>query len=159
MTCVSAAAGSANITVVSVPPPPTTIVAAGQGLQGPPGPAGAGGSVAQYPAAMDIGGHTVVAMNSTGQLTPGDSQEPQHAIGIVGITLGAVTSGATAQVVWHGPIEHVGWAFTPDFPVYLGPGGQVVQAPPVGLFIKPVGIALSPTRIAVSIQPAIFTTT
>ncbi len=128
-----------------------------QGPMGPQGPQGLSGSaVSAYIAAVALSGHTAVVLNAAGQALPADSTDSTHYV-VAGITTGAATSGASVEVINAGVLEHLGWAFTAGLPVFLGLAGTVTQTlPPSAVFSKALGIAVSPTRISIDFQPAIF---
>ena len=130
--------------------------------QGPIGPQGStglsGSSVSSYIAAAALSGHVAVVLNPDGQATHANADTPAH-FAVAGITLGAATQGAAIDVTAKGLIEHLGWTFTAGLPVFLGLGGALVQTlAPGSVFSKVLGVAVSPTRITVDFQPAIFTT-
>lgn len=133
-------------------------------LQGPPGPAGPAGissSVTDYfvTAAVALSGHTAVVLDASGQALPADPLNAAHGNAVVGLTKGAASAGAQTPIAALGAIEHLGWAFTPDQPVFLGASGMPVQTPPLGAaFLKVLGVAQSATHITVSLQPAIYLT-
>lgn len=145
-------------TVVVMPPAPLTLVSAGQGLQGVPGPTGpAGAAVITYPAAVPVSGHTAVVLDALGQCLPADCTVlTDHAV--AGITVHAATAGDPVEVTTRGVLEHLGWTFTPGLPVFLGLAGALTQSlPGSAVFSKVLGVAVSPTHISVDFQPAIFT--
>jgi hypothetical protein len=147
-----------DISVVSMDGPVINVAEATVGLQGPPGPTGpAGGAVVTYVGATALAGHIAVTLDGFGHAVAADCTAMQSANGVVGLTLGASVQFALAQVTQTGSLEHVGWAFLPDKPVFLGLAGEITQVVPVqALFSKALGIAVSPTRITVDFQPAIF---
>jgi hypothetical protein len=76
---------------------------------------------------------------------------------VAGITIGASSSGASVGLLSSGVLEHTGWTFTTDLPVFLGLAGAITQTlPPAAVFSKVLGVAVSPTRISIDFQPAIF---
>jgi hypothetical protein len=127
------------------------------GLQGPPGPpgSGAGGSaeLAQYPAGTALSGHAVVMLNAFGVALPASSTLTAHLGAIAGITEGAAAEGAPATVRTSGLMQHAGWTWMPDMPVFAGTNGALVQAlPPSAKFIQLMGWARSPTLLLVAMQ-------
>jgi hypothetical protein len=147
-----------EVNVVSLDGPMIHVVNATVGLQGPRGPTGpAGGTVTNYVGAIALGGHMAVTLDSVGAMTVADCTQAAHAHGVVGITLGASAQGFEAPVIKTGSLEHLGWSFLADKPVYLGLAGQIVQVlPATALFVKVLGLAVTATRITVDFQPAIF---
>lgn len=135
------------------------------GLQGPPGPRGlpglggggaGGGELVQYPAGAALSGHAAVAIDATGAVIPANSLVQAQLNTIVGITEGAAAQGDPATVRTSGLLEHLGWAWVPDMPVFAGANGALVQALPVGAkFIQLMGWARSPTLLRVVVQPPV----
>jgi len=131
---------------------------AAQGPMGPQGPQGlSGASVSLYPAAVPVSGHAAIVLNATGQALPADASDPTH-FAVAGVTVGAATAGDNVEVQNSGVLEHSGWTFTAGLPVFLGLAGAITQVlPPSAVFSKVLGVAVSPTRISLDFQPAIFT--
>lgn len=129
-----------------------------QGAPGPRGLAGApGGALLEVVAGAVLSGHMAVAYDDAGELVPASADDAAHALRLVGVTTGAAASGAPALVQTRDVIEHSGWAWVPHQPVYLGLGAALVQAVPVGaVFCQLMGTALSPTRLLLNPQPAVF---
>jgi len=128
-----------------------------QGPHGPPGPQGLSGSaVSSYFSAVGVSGHIAVVLDADGQCRAADASVPaDHAV--AGLTIGAAAAGAPAVVVDRGILEHSGWSFSPGSPVFLGLAGAITQTlPESAAFCKVLGVAVSPTRISVNFQPAIF---
>ena len=107
--------------------------------------------VGSYTASEAIGGHIVVYQTSSG-LAIASSSSVAHANRILGITNGAVTLGADTPVTLSGELIEPTWTFTEGLPVYLSVNGTLTQIPPVTGFILQMGVAVSPTKIAVSIK-------
>lgn len=127
---------------------------AGQGLAGVPGSPGGAGAV--YAAAEPVSGHTVMAVDSTGQVFPASADTLSHALRLAGVSINAAATGDDVTVVGAGLVQHAGWAFTPDAPVFLGLGGALVQSVPLGaVFTQVVGKAVSATRLLVQLQPPV----
>lgn len=129
--------------------------------QGPPGaqgPAGApGGGLLTGTAGAALSGHMAVAYASSGKLVYASADTVDHAFTLAGVTTGAAALDDEATVQRNDVIEHNGWTWTPGAPVYVGLNGALVQTPAGGsLYIKPVGLALTATRLMLSIQPAVF---
>jgi len=149
-----------DITVVVVPPPPVVVLPIGQGLQGPAGARGADGSsssaFSSYVAATSVSGHIAVVLDAAGQCRAADTSSPaDHAV--AGLTICAAGAGAPVVTVHRGILEHIGWSFTVGDPVFLGLAGAITQnLPGAAVFSKVLGVAVSPTRISVDFQPAIF---
>lgn len=128
-----------------------------QGPIGPRGPTGlSGSSIASYLTAVAISGHTAVTIDSAGKAIPADAADPSLRA-VVGVTLSAAIQDASVEVTAAGPVEHLGWTFTPGLPVFLGLAGAITQVlPPSAVFSKVLGVAVTPTRITLDFQPAIF---
>ena len=131
---------------------------ASQGPGGPPGPAGApGGALRSGTAGAVLSGHMAVAYDAAGMLVPAGADQAAHAWSLAGVTTGAALAGAAATVQRNDVLDHPGWAWTPGQPVFVGLGGALVQAPAAGsLYLKPVGLALTASRLMLNIQPAMF---
>ena len=120
------------------------------------GPAGAS-AVLSYPSAVALSGHIAITLDALGQALPADCSVATHAAGVLGVTLGASSASAPAVVVLTGGLSHLGWAFTPGLPVFLGLAGALTQARPAqAVFSKVLGMAVAPTRINLDFQPSIF---
>lgn len=131
-----------------------------QGPSGPPGPPGPpGGAGAAYTAAAVVSGHQAVALDSAGQAFYASAGTLSHALRVAGVSLNAAAIGEEVTVLAAGLVDHGGWTWTPDQPVYLGLNGALVQSVPVGaVFALVVGKALSATRLLVALQPPIVLT-
>lgn len=138
----------------------TTIVTTleiGQGPSGPPGPPGPpSGSGAQYAAATAVSGHRVMALDAAGEAFPASCDTLSHALRIAGLSLNAADQGDPVTVLGAGLVDHAGWAWTPDTPLYLGLNGALVDALPGGaVFAQVMGKAVSATRVLIAVQPPI----
>jgi hypothetical protein len=154
------AKGGAQLSVNAAGNPSQIKVRLDIARQGPPGPVGgvgSGSSDLQVAAAVALSGHVAVVLNAAGAALPADPSNALHGAAVVGITRGAAALGDSVALASQGSLEHLGWTFTPDLPIYLGASGALVQSAPIGAsFLKVLGMAQSPTRITVSIQPAIY---
>lgn len=123
------------------------------GIQGPPGPAGGAATVTV--GAVPLSGHSAVALDASGLLVPADCRVAAHRGAVVGLVADAYAPGAAAEIQTALALEHAGWAWAPG-PVFVGAAGGLVQFVPAGaVFTQVIGCALSPTRIAVDVQPPI----
>ena len=125
------------------------------------GGAGVGGAISNGGSVLiageNIPGHTIVVMDVSGAVMIADVTNPVHASTTIGITDSAAVTGAQVTVISTGElITHSGWNFIPNYPVYIGTGGTVTQTDIGTIFSKVVGMAVSPTSVVVSIQPAVF---
>lgn len=110
-----------------------------------------------YTAAEVISGHKVVLVDETGKIAKASCTVVTDALAIVGVTTDAVTAGQTTVVTSSGSIEHLGWTFMTNYPIYLGNDGTLTQTlPPVRAFTKIIAFATAPTIININIQPAIL---
>lgn len=124
------------------------------GEPGPPGPAGS--SVIAARAAVALSGHMAVAYDGDGELVPASADNADHVMRVAGITIGAVSEGDYAEVKRNETLDHAGWTWAPDELIYLGLGGALVQEVPPGAVVTQVlGLALSPTRILIDVQPPV----
>ena len=125
------------------------------GPPGPPGPPGPKGNAQLVPVAQPISGHSVVAVDASGQLVPADCTNASHCGAVLGVVDRAYSLGESADVKTGFPLPHAGWAWMPG-PVFLGLAGQLTQSlPPGALFSQVIGQAVSPTRVLIDVQPFI----
>ena len=107
-------------------------------------------------AAQALSGHRAVL------ITPSDEADyPALATVLDGQLIAGITAGAAAQgdpVTIHtaGPITEPGWTWTPG-PVFAGDNGVLTQTPPAGSWVRMIGMAVSPTKIIINLQPVILT--
>lgn len=139
-----------------------SVLSRGQGLAGPAGPIGpagpASGAGAEYIAGAVLSGHMGVTIDASGKAVYASAATLAHIQRFAGITLNAAALDALVTVQSSGLIEHAGWTWTADQPVYLGLNGTLVQTPALGsLYLLVVGKATSPTRLLVNVQPPIVT--
>lgn len=125
-----------------------------QGVPGETGPAGAAGAqFIQLTADIALGGHRAVIATATG-CNYADNTNASHANHVMGITNGAVSAGATAQII--AMAELTGFSgLTPGWPLFLSTNGVLTQAIPGTGFIQQLGIASSATTVLINLQPAI----
>jgi hypothetical protein len=127
------------------------------GATGATGPAANGSGDVFLNAAAALSGHLVVVTNANGDVAAADPTIAAHGFAVLGITRGAASSGAQATVATSGTIDHSGWTWTPNEPVFLGASGSLTQTPFSGaVFLKVMGLALSATRISVNLQPTLW---
>ncbi len=128
-----------------------------QGPQGPQGPPGApGGGLLTGTAGAALSGHMVVAYSAGGELVYASADNAAQATLVAGVTTNAAAASAPVTVQRHDVIEHAGWTWTPGAPVFLGLAGALVQTPaPGGVYLKPIGWALTAQRLMLNLQPAI----
>lgn len=130
------------------------------GPQGPPGAQGPAGASADqsatiFTAGAALSGHMAVRAVGDGSVLYASADQPGQAGTLVGVTTGAAASGAQVSVVADGPIDEPSWSWAPG-PVWLGLNGALTQGLPQSGILQRVGLALSPTRLLVAIQPPIL---
>jgi hypothetical protein len=152
-------------TIVVQPPPQATILvqqppqaaittAATQGPPGPPGPPGSGGpQTVVLQAAIALGGHRIVCVDSAGQAIYPDRSNPAHADAVVGITTGAASAGADVTVQTTGEMIESSWSWSPG-PIWVGDNGLLTQTSPTSGWVQMIAIALSATKIVVTPRQA-----
>lgn len=119
------------------------------GTQGPAGVSGSG--TKQYLAAENIGGQKAVYQSSTGLRVA--SVASRASSEVIGITTGAVSIGALANVQTQDEITEVTWLWVQGQPVWLGVDGSLTQSISANTVQVEVGVAVSPTKILVNVQP------
>lgn len=133
-----------------------------QGVPGPAGPTGPTGPIGvstalQYVSAVNLSGHVAITLDTLGKAIVADCSVAKCANAVMGITEGASLLGANTVVFNAGSLEHAGWSFTPDMPVFLGLAGAITQVLPAQAeFTQVLGMAVTATRISIHIQSAIF---
>lgn len=104
----------------------------------------------------DIGGHRVVRAVFPSSARYASNTTLSDAPNVVGLTLGAVSSGTITKVVTSGGIIEPSWAWVEGLPIFVGVLGNLTQIPPTTGFQLIVGVATSPTSIFVSIRQPII---
>jgi hypothetical protein len=130
-----------------------------QGQQGPQGVPGTQATI-QKTAAVAVGGHRAVILNSSDQVDYADVSVLAHRDVLFGITLGAVSVGALADVQVSGEITEPSWSWAPQQPIFLGLTGLLTQTPLIGspaLFRRIIAFAVDATRIVLDFrEPVTF---
>lgn len=112
------------------------------------------GPVVEITAGEALGGHRVV-IASNGEAFYADSTDTDD-VGLVrGITVGAVSSGATATIQVYGPMIEPTWNWTPDLPIYFTSTGVLTQTIPTSGFLQQVAVAETATKIFIDLQTPI----
>lgn len=126
---------------------------AAQGIQGPAGTSGAGGSqnAPPYAIASPLSALRVLALNSNNQLVLADSGTPDHAFRLVGLLQQAISSG-TATPLIRGVVSDSNWAWELTKPIWLGTQGQLTQTAPTVGFLAQVATPLNSTQILFEMQ-------
>ena len=110
------------------------------------------GVVIRRIAAIALGGHRVVAFNSSGELIYADKDTASQVKDVAGITIGAVSLGGSATVLKHGPLVELSWSWTPKQPIYCGSNGVLTQTVPTSGWARQVAFAETATKIFVELQ-------
>ena len=130
---------------------PVATVADGQGPAGPPG-RDADAAIAEV-AVIALSGHRAVRPVAGG-VAYASASDPAQANTLIGVTRTAAAAGALVDLATTGEIvEEPSWTWAIG-PVFLGENGALTQVAPGIGFVQRVGIAVSPTKIAVLIGPA-----
>lgn len=135
-------------------PLPVELYAIQRGMRGPEGAPAA--TYITFPAAVPLGGNRAVRLLS-GRLIYASSDSAGDANLFLGLTMGAVSADATAQVQTTGVMTEPSWSWIADTPVFCGAAGVLTQTPPSTGFSLIVGIATSPTQIYIGPKaPVVF---
>lgn len=100
-----------------------------------------------------IGGHRVVKITPTG-CDYADSSNISDLGKVIGMTDSAFSANTNVKIFTQKEITEPSWAWTLG-PVYLSTNGLLTQIIPTTGFIQQVGIALSSTKLLLSLQPPI----
>ena len=110
----------------------------------------------QYTAAASLSGHHAVTLNDAGQLIYADCLTNSHAGSVLGLTTGAISSGASGPVRVSGALAEPSWTWSPRAPLFLRETGSIAQTPPAAGFVLIVGWAMSATTVFIDIKQAVF---
>lgn len=123
-----------------------------------PGPAGpAGGSTLTRFAATVISGHRVIKASGDLLASYPDLAQPLDAELILGVSTGAASAGAAVAIQTIDELVEPSWSWSLG-PVFCGPAGVLVQAPPFGAaWVRQVGVAVAPDRLLIQLRPPILT--
>lgn len=110
--------------------------------------------ITQAIAGQSLSGHRAVYI-SGGQAFYADYEQLTAAL-TVGITLQAAAAGDAVSILTEGEIDEVSWSWTPGQTIFLGSNGLLTQTPPAAGNVVEIGLALTPQRLFVRIQPAIL---
>lgn len=117
--------------------------------QGPAGNAGDGVFI-ELLADSSLGGHRVIKSTPTG-CDYANNQNLNDIGKVIGLTIASFAANTVAKVYSTKVVEEPSWSFNLG-PVYLSTNGQLTQTIPTEGFIQQIGIALSPTKLAIQIQ-------
>lgn len=110
----------------------------------------------RYQAGTSLSGHRAVLLDDSGVLIYADSSTLSHAGSVLGVTLGAISSGESGDIVERGQIVEATWSWTPRAAIYLQPNGVLSQTPPSSGFVCVVGFAMTSTKMYVAVQPPVI---
>lgn len=135
-----------------------TIVVNGQGVQGVQGPPGDTDSIIKTytNGALPIGGHRVVRLDASALMELAESTDVSHASNVLGVTVGAVTSGQPGQVQTYGEMSDPSFSFTPTATLFFDSTGLITETPPTSGFSQRIGFAVNATTIFIDIGEAIL---
>lgn len=125
------------------------------GPAGPTGPTGPPASDVLYPASLNMSGNRAVIYSPGIGWVYADRTIPSHGAAAIGITTGAISSGAIGPARFEGIMDEPSWAWPAPCALYLDTTGFMTATPPVAGFVREVAAAVSPTRIFISPQLAI----
>lgn len=121
---------------------------------------GGGTTLLTHPAAMDLGGHRIVVLDSDGRAIYADNATIEHASILLGLTTGAASSGSDATIQPFGEIVEPSWSWALNEPVFLGANGLLTQVVPEpgdsAAFQVIVGFPLSATSLFIRIDEPIL---
>jgi hypothetical protein len=123
--------------------------------QGPAGRDGGDSTIVNKTAAQNLSGHRVVRSASASVVDYADNQTANHKNLILGVTIGAASSGAPVQVRVAGEMTETGWSWIPGELIFCGANGLLTQSAPTTGFLCVIGTAISPTTIYVDIRQSI----
>jgi hypothetical protein len=118
-----------------------------QGPAGPPGPPGAQGESLVGVAGAALSGHRLVAVDGAGAMVYATGPDA------IGLTLNAAAVGGNVTVQQGGFLSEPSWSWIPGQPVFQVGAGQLTQTIPTTGMLRQVAVALSPTKIALDLQP------
>lgn len=126
-----------------------------KGDKGEPGLPGPSGAVSfQYPAQTALGGHRIVMLNNLGKVEYAFNDDVAHLDRIIGMTTGAASLNAVANVLNIGELSEPSWDWLLNLPIYLGVNGLMTQVEPVfpgSIFSVIVGFPITANTIFINI--------
>lgn len=127
------------------------ILTASQGPQGVPGLPGLAGedTVVNKIATTALSGNRAVVADGATSAVYASNSILAHKHFLLGITTGAASAGATAQVQTAGEMVEPSWSWAVGR-VFLGVNGLLTQSPSATGFVQQVGLALSATKIRIA---------
>lgn len=108
-----------------------------------------------YTATQSLGGQrAVVAVDAT-HIDYADKDTSAHEGNVIGITMGAIASGAQGPVQVRLTITEPSWNWTPGGLIFLGNNGLLTQTPPTAGFVMMLGTALSAIAMFVNLGESV----
>lgn len=99
-------------------------------------------------------GHAV-GVDVNGDFTQVDSTNLLDSGRCVGIADSSALPGQNLRVITSGPFSKASYNFVPGEPVFIGLEGVLTQVVPTSGFEQQVGVAVTPTKILIDIEPAL----
>lgn len=107
------------------------------------------GEFTKLQAAAALSGHRAVKSTSAGKIDYPDISTLGDGLAVIGITTGAISSGAVGQVQLSGRMDEPSWTWTPALPIYVDDNGVLTQSLPTGNWILQIAVALKATAIVI----------
>ena len=107
-------------------------------------------------AAQNLSAYKAVVPDGSGGFVLASADNPEHSEIVYGITLQAITSGATGTAQTSGIVENNTWAWVPKGVIFLGANGELTQSIPAAGFALALGYALTETKMALDIGESII---
>lgn len=129
------------------------------GVDGRPGRDGAPGGRVVKTVVGPLSGSRIVRLLADGEhVDVASPLDATHARTIVGVTLTSATAAEeTVEIVRVGEVEDSAWSFQPGRAVFVGVGGAPTQQLEASwVFMRVVGVAVTPTKMLVDLRPPVF---
>lgn len=98
-----------------------------------------------------LGGHRAVFIGEDERAYYADASEATSRL-TVGITTSAANEDDEIAIQAVAVLEHLGWSWSGEEPVWLGAEGLLTQTPPTSGYIMQVGIPVGPTQLRINPQ-------
>lgn len=132
----------------------TTVIYGGNA--GPTGRPGASGTeTLGRVASGTVTGLRAVSATGANSVAETDPNDRESMTAFLGIAKGSALNNEAVDVQTLGVLTDVAFSWTVDEPIWIGASGQLTQVVPLGGFLRKVGVALSPTSMAISLGPLI----
>lgn len=106
----------------------------------------------EYEAGEDLSGHRIVMTDAAGKIWYASSASITDSASVIGMTTGAILTGAEGPVQSFGDISEATWSWTPKAPLFLSSNGFMTETPPSSGFVLRVAKAITATRIFIDID-------